>query len=124
VAWVALGLAAGYAVLDELRQGLAPGRSPSALDVVINAAGAAVGVASQAGPGPLGRGVLRGAQAAALALATGSLVAAGLDWRLGLGPGDLLAAAAGLLALAGALQLLARRWVTARGPEYDRRTRS
>ena len=98
-AW-ALILTVAYAGVDELRQALAPNRSPSVGDVLIDALGGLAGVASQAGPGRLGRRVL----------------------RLGLPVLDLWAAAAGLVVAGLALGRLARRWATAPGPEYDRPT--
>jgi VanZ family protein len=52
-AWLLAGL---YAVSDEIHQGFIPGRTPSAVDVVIDAAGAAAGlgvwIALRAWPGP------------------------------------------------------------------------
>ena len=61
-----------YAGVDELRQALAPNRSPSVGDVLIDALGGLAGVASQAGPGRLGRRVLRLGQGVALGLAAAS----------------------------------------------------
>jgi VanZ like family len=44
-AWAAFWLATGYAVTDEIHQMFVPGRLGSPLDVAIDAAGAAVGIA-------------------------------------------------------------------------------
>src|SRR5262249_1909005 len=80
-AW-AVALSALYAVADETRQGLAPNRTPSALDVLIDTAGALLAVICLEAGGPAIRTVLRLARWAAAAVALGSLAAAVLDWSL------------------------------------------
>jgi VanZ family protein len=103
-AWWAVGLSAAYAGVDELRQGLAPNRSPSASDVLIDTAGAALAVVALRAPAAPARGLRRLARATAVALAGLSLAAAGVDWTLGLPAWDLLLGAAGLAGLALALR--------------------
>jgi VanZ family protein len=44
-AWASFWLAAAYAVTDELHQAFVPGRLGSPLDVAVDAAGAAIGIA-------------------------------------------------------------------------------
>ena len=44
-AWASFLLAAAYAVTDELHQAFVPGRLGSPLDVAVDAAGAAIGIA-------------------------------------------------------------------------------
>jgi hypothetical protein len=105
----AVALAAGYAGLDEIRQGFTPTRGPSALDVLLDAAGALVAVACLEGSGPVAALVLRLARWTAVAVALGSLAAAGLDWSLGLDARDLALAAAGAGAAAWALWRRGRR---------------
>ena len=109
-AWGAIGLAAGYAVLDEARQSLAPERSASVLDVAVDAAGALLAVACLQAPNglaPLGVRLLRWA---ATLVALGSLGTALIDWRLGLGAWDLVLAALGATAVAGGLYRVEHRW--------------
>ena len=103
-AWWAVGLAVAYAGIDELRQGLAPNRSPSGWDVLVDAAGAALAVIALRAPAAPGRAVRRLFRAAAAGLAVLSLAAAGVDWALDLPAWDLLLGAAGLAALALALR--------------------
>lgn len=105
----AVGLATLYAALDEARQGLAPSRTPSVLDVVIDAAGALLAVACLEGRGSLARLGLALGRGAAIALALASLAAAALDWSVGLEVGDLLVAALGGGAAAWALARLEAR---------------
>jgi VanZ family protein len=108
-AWAVL-LSVLYAGVDEWRQGLAPNRSPSLLDVGVDAAGALVAVGClrpHTGLGGLGLRLLRWG---AVAVAVGSLAAAVLDWSLGLGAWDLLAATVGATAAAMALRRLERAW--------------
>lgn len=88
-------LAALYAVVDEARQGLAPNRTPSALDVLIDTAGAILAVSCLEGEGPAARTAVRLGRWAATAVALGSLGAALLDWGLGLDATDLILAALG-----------------------------
>lgn len=106
----AVGLSALYAAADELRQGLAPNRSPAVLDVAIDAAGALVAVACLQAPGPLGAGVVWLGRWLAFLVALGSLGAAALDWSLGLPAWDLGLAALGAAAAAWALGARARHW--------------
>jgi len=100
----AVGLAALYAALDEARQGLATSRTPSVVDVAIDAAGALLAVACLEGGGPLARVGLALARWAAGALAVASLAAAALERSLGLEARDLAAAALGAAAAAWALR--------------------
>jgi VanZ family protein len=105
----AVGLSAAYAVLDEARQGLAPDRSASVLDVLLDAAGAvlAVGWLAPSGGFPgTARELLRGA---ALVIALGSLAAALVDWSLGLPAWDLLLAAVGAGAAVWGLGRISRK---------------
>lgn len=91
----AVTLSALYALADELRQGLAPNRSPALLDVGIDTAGAVLAAAALRPGSPLGRRLPDlGAWVAGL-LAASSLAAAGVDWSLGLPAWDLLLGAAG-----------------------------
>jgi VanZ family protein len=104
--WWALLLAASYAVVDETRQGLAPSRTPSALDVAIDTAGALLAVAClerDSGPARFARTLARWA---AVGLALASAGAGALDWTLGLRAGDLAITA---VAAAIAAWALARR---------------
>jgi VanZ family protein len=107
-ALLAVLLAAAYAVFDELRQTLAVTRTASALDVLLDAAGALVAVGCLEGRGSLTVLGLRLARWAALAVVAGSLAAAGLDWSLGLDARDLVLAAAGAGVAAWALGRLGR----------------
>ncbi len=107
-AW-AVGLSAAYAGLDEARQSLAPSRTPSALDVAIDTAGALLAVACLTARGAVARIGLGLARWAAVGVAAGSLAAAGLDWSLGLDAWDVLLAALGAAAGAWGLRRLARR---------------
>ncbi len=110
-AW-AVGLSALYAVLDETRQALAPNRTPSALDVLVDAAGAFLAVACLEGDrGALARPALVFGRWAALLVAAGSLAAAALDWGLGLPAWDLVGTGLG----AAGVALLVRRVERRRG---------
>jgi VanZ family protein len=92
----AFAVAAAYGLLDELRQGLAPTRVPAATDVVLDAAGALLGLAAWEGPTAL-PGALRRAAAAGAALAAGLAVAfLALEWALGRAAWELAPAAAAL----------------------------
>jgi VanZ like family len=108
-AW-AVVLSVLYAGVDELRQGLVPSRSPSLLDVGVDAAGALVAVACLRPRSRLGGVGLRVLRWAAVAVAVASLAVAVLDWSLGLGAWDLLAATLGATAAAVALRRLERAW--------------
>ena len=99
----ALALSALYAGIDEVRQSLAPNRTPSALDVLFDTAGAFLALACLTGPGVLVRLGVRVARWAAWLLAGGSLVALVLDWSLGLPAWDLVGAALGAAAVAWGL---------------------
>jgi VanZ family protein len=99
----ALALSALYAGIDEMRQSLAPNRTPSALDVLFDTAGAFLALACLTGPGVLVRLGVRVARWAAWLLAGGSLVALVLDWSLGLPAWDLVGAALGAAAVAWGL---------------------
>jgi VanZ family protein len=99
----AFALSALYAVADEARQGLAPNRTPSALDVLIDTVGALVAVICLEAGGAAIRTAMRLARWAAAAVALGSLAAAVLDWSLGLDTADLLMAALGAGAAAWGL---------------------
>jgi VanZ family protein len=103
-AWWAVGLSVAYAGVDELRQGLTPNRAPSGVDVLVDAAGAALAMVALRAPVAPARALRRLFRAAAAGLAALSLVAAGVDWTLDLPAWDLLAGAAGLAALALALR--------------------
>jgi VanZ family protein len=107
---LAVGLSVLYAGLDEWRQGLAPTRSPSLLDVGVDAAGALVAVACLRPRSRLGGVGLRVLRWGAAAVALASLAAAALDWSLGLRAWDLLAATLGATALVVALGRLERAW--------------
>jgi hypothetical protein len=108
-AWAVL-LSVAYAGLDEWRQGLAPNRSPSLLDVGVDAAGALVAVGCLRPRSWLGGAGLRILRWGAVAVAVASLVAAVLDWSLGLRAWDLVAATLGATAAAVALRRLERAW--------------
>ena len=96
---LAVVLTVAYAGLDEARQSLAPNRTPSLLDVGIDAGGA--GLAAYAWRSGSGRAEsLRGlGRLGGLLLLTASLAAAAGAWRLGLTPWELVGAglAGGLL---------------------------
>jgi VanZ family protein len=106
----AVALSVLYAGLDELRQGLAPNRSPSLLDVGVDAAGALVAVGCLRPGSRLGGMGLRALRWGAVSVAVASLAAAVLDWGLGLGAWDLLLATLGATAAAVALRRLERAW--------------
>jgi VanZ family protein len=108
-AW-AVALSVLYAGADEWRQGLAPNRSPSLLDVAVDAAGALVAVGCLRSRSGLGGVGLRALRWGAVAVAIASLAAAVLDFRLGLGAWDLLAATLAATAAAVALRRLERAW--------------
>jgi VanZ family protein len=107
--WMAVLLAALYAILDEARQGLAPSRTPSAMDVAIDTAGAILAVACLEGESRLARFAVTLARGAAGALAVAGLGAAVLDWRLGLNAGDLAIAVVAAAAAAWGLGRLRTR---------------
>ncbi len=109
----ALLLSVLYAALDESHQALVPNRSPSPLDVAIDAAGALLAVGCLRPGSRLGPLALGLARWAALAVAATSLAAALLDWSLGLAAWDLLAATLAAAATAVAVRRLERAW---RGP--------
>jgi VanZ family protein len=108
-AW-AVALSVLYAGVDEWRQGLAPNRSPSLVDVGVDAVGALVAVGCLRPRTRLGGIGLRLLRWGAVAVAAGSLAAAVLDWRLGLRAWDLLAATVAATAAAVALRRLERAW--------------
>jgi VanZ family protein len=108
-AWLAVGLAAAYALADEARQSLAPTRGASVLDVVLDAGSAFLAVAWLEARAGLVPAAIRLLQAAAAAVALLSLAAALVDLGLGLAAWDLLAGALGAALLCGALGGLARR---------------
>jgi VanZ family protein len=108
-AW-AVALSVLYAGVDEWRQGLAPNRSPSLLDVAVDAVGALVAVGCLRPGSWLGGVGLRALRWGAVAVAIASLAAAVLDFRLGLGAWDLLAATLAATAAAVALRRLERAW--------------
>src|SRR5262245_54282259 len=86
----AIAIAALYAVTDEVHQSFVPNRTGAPLDVVIDTAGALIGVAWARGTGPVGVAGLRLLRWMAAGVAAGSLLAAGLDWSLGLTAWDLV----------------------------------
>ncbi len=106
----AVGLSALYAVVDEARQGLTATRTPSALDVAIDTAGALVAVACLQGHGRVALAGVRLLRWAALVAASGSLAAALVDWSLGLPVWDLALAALGAGIAAWALGRLEGGW--------------
>jgi VanZ family protein len=108
-AW-AVVLSVLYAGLDEWRQGLTPSRTPSLLDVGVDAAGALVAVGCLRPRSWLGGVGLRGLRWGAVTVAVASLGAAVLDWSLGLGAWDLLAATGAATAAAVALRRMERAW--------------
>ncbi len=108
----AIVLAALYAVTDEVHQSFVPSRTGSPLDVGVDAAGALVGVAWVRGSGPVGVAGLRLLRWTAAAVAAGSLLAAGLDWSLGLAAWDLVGAGLGAAGTAWGLRRLEVRWRT------------
>ncbi len=110
----AIGLATAYAMVDEARQSLAPTRSPSLVDVAIDAAGAFLAVGALQAPGGLAPAGLRLLRWAAGLIGFGSLTAAIADWSLGLAVWDLGLAAAGSAAAAWGLHRLERHWRAAR----------
>jgi VanZ family protein len=102
-------LAALYAGVDEWRQGLGASRTPSVLDVAIDTVGAVIAVGCLELDRAAGRWLARAGGAAAGLAAIVSLIAAGVDWRLGLPAGDALAGGLGLAAGAGLLYRVGRR---------------
>ena len=102
-------LATAYGGLDELWQGLLPSRTPAVSDVVVDAAGALLGLAAWTGHGPLIAAMLRGAAWGAGLL--GGLAALGVvvDATLGRPGGDAALGAVGLGLMAGGLTRLAQR---------------
>jgi VanZ family protein len=106
----AVGLSALYAVVDELHQGLAPDRSPSALDVAIDTVGAFLAVALVQGRGPVGTAGLRLVRRGAGLVAVASLTLAALEWSLGLSAWDLVLGGLGAAAGARGLRGLEVRW--------------
>jgi VanZ family protein len=109
-AWLAVGLSAAYALVDEARQSLAPTRGASILDAGLDAASAFLAVAWLQGRAGLVPAALRLLQAAAAAVSLLSLAAALLDLGLGLAAWDLLLGALGAALGCGVLGSLARRW--------------
>lgn len=103
-------LATGYAVVDELSQALTPTRGPAALDVVLDAVGAGLGLAAWAGRS----GLLAATAAAAavlLALAAGlGLAFLLLDRVLGRPAGDLVLATPVLALAAWGMARAAAAW--------------
>ncbi|MBI4012460.1 MAG: VanZ family protein [Candidatus Rokubacteria bacterium] len=106
----AVGLSALYAALDEAHQGLVPNRTASPLDVALDTAGAFVAVAWLHGRGRIGVAGVRLVRWAAGLVAAGSLLAAAIDWALGLAAWDLALAALGAAAVAWGLARLEAGW--------------
>jgi len=106
----AVVLSALYAALDETRQSLVPNRTASPLDVAIDTAGAFVAVAWLRGRGPVGVAGVRLVRWAAALVAAGSLLAAVVDWALGLAAWDLALAALGAAAVAWGLARVEAGW--------------
>ena len=106
----AVVLSALYAALDETRQSLVPNRTASPLDVAIDTAGAFVAVAWLRGRGPVGVAGVRLVRWAAALVAAGSLLAAVVDWALGLAAWDLVLAALGAAAAAWGLARVEAGW--------------
>ena len=106
----AVVLSALYAALDETRQSLVPNRTASPLDVAIDTAGAFVAVAWLHGRGRIGVAGLRLVRWAAVLVAAGSLLAAAIDWALGLAAWDLALAALGAAAVAWGLARVEAGW--------------
>jgi hypothetical protein len=102
-------LASLYAGVDELRQGLTPDRSPSVVDVAIDALGALLGLAVWEGPGPLGGRVARGAAWGLGLVAAVGLLTVPIDLALGRPAWGLGACAIGLAVVAGGLARAGRR---------------
>jgi VanZ family protein len=114
----AIGLAAAYAVADEARQSLTGSRSPSAVDVALDAASAFLAVAWLEAPGGLAAAGITALRGAAAVVTLASLAMALVDWSLGLAVWDLVLAALGSMTLGWLLGGLARRWRAAsRGPD-------
>jgi VanZ family protein len=109
-AFWAIALSALYAVTDELHQSFVPSRTGAPLDVAIDTAGALVGVAWALGGGTVGVAGLRLLRWMAAGVAAGSLLAAGLDWSLGLAAWDLVGAGLGAAGVAWGLRRLEVRW--------------
>src|SRR5262249_38317623 len=105
-AWVAFVLAAVYGGVDELRQGLAPDRTPALSDVAVDALGAWIGLAAWLEPGPTRPATLRAAAWTVGLLAGLSLLAAALDAALGRSAVDLTVATVGLGLVAAGLARL------------------
>jgi hypothetical protein len=106
----AIALSALYAVTDAVHKSFVPDRTGAPLDVAIDAAGALVGVAWARGSGAIGVAGLRLLRWTATAVTAGSLLAAGLDWSLGLTAWDLVGAGLGTAGLAWGLRRLEARW--------------
>ena len=106
----AVGLSALYAILDELRQGLLPNRSPAVMDVAIDITGAVLAVACLEARRPLGVRVVRLGRWLAVFLAAASLAAAALYWSLGLPAWDLLLSALGAGTGAWGLRATEQNW--------------
>jgi VanZ family protein len=103
----ALAIAAAYAALDEVRQGLVPNRTASGLDVLVDVAGASLALAAWEGVRP-GARTLRLAGGAATLVAILALAGAALEATLGRTPLALGSSAIGLTAAAVCLGQAAR----------------
>jgi hypothetical protein len=102
-------LAAGYAVVDELWQGLHPSRTPAAGDVAIDAAGALLGLLAWTGGGRWRAAALRSAAAGVWLLAGLAAVLLIVDLALGRAAAAPALAAVGLGLVGTGLARLARR---------------
>jgi hypothetical protein len=102
----ALGLSVVWAGLDEALQGLAPSRTASLVDVLVDALGALGALGALQAPAGLAHPTLRLLQVLALGVALGSLAGAILDWALALPAWDLVLAACGAGAATWGLRAL------------------
>jgi VanZ family protein len=107
---LAIGLSALYAVADEAHQSFVPNRTAAVLDVAIDAAGALVALAWVRGRGRVAIAGLRLLRWTAAVVAAGSLLAAVVDWSLGLTAWDLVGAGLGAAGAVWALRRLEARW--------------